>query len=91
MNQQSDLLSNGKQSMISSIKSLHSERLHLQFMCEDDHYEQNKFQQWNQMISKDQQQDSDTDTDTDIEDLDQQQQVKTNFKHFFLCSIFEFT
>ena len=70
--------------MISSIKSLHSERLQLQFMCEDDHYEQNKFQQWNQMISNDEQ---DSDTDTDIEDFDQQQQVKINFRHFFMFNL----
>ncbi|UJR24021.1 hypothetical protein I4U23_026986 [Adineta vaga] len=57
MNQQSNLLSNGKQTKISSIKSLHSERLKLQFMCEDDKYEQDKFQQWNQFVTKDQQHD----------------------------------
>ncbi|CAF1144378.1 unnamed protein product [Rotaria sordida] len=67
INQQSNLLSNGKQSIISSIKSLHTERLKLQFMCEDDKYEQEIFKQSNQYlldnISIDQQ-----DTDSDIDD-----------------------
>jgi hypothetical protein len=67
INQQSDLLSNGKQSVISSIKSLHMERLKLQFMCEDDKYEQDKFQQWNQYLTIDQQ-DTDYETDSDIDD-----------------------
>ena len=63
INQQSDLLSHGKQSSVSSIKSLHSERLKLQFMCEDDKYEQEKFQQWNENADMEQQQLTDSDTD----------------------------
>jgi len=73
INQQSDLLSNGKQSIISSIKSFHTERLKLQFMCEDDKYEQEKFQQWNQYLLDNtsiDQQDTDYETDSDI-DTDQ--------------------
>ena len=63
INQQSDLLSNGKQSIISSIKSLHTERLKLQFMCEEDKYEQDKFNQYlTENISIDQQE---TDYETD--------------------------
>lgn len=55
--------SNGKQSIISSIKSLHTERLKLQFMCEDDQYEQDKFNQYlTQNLSNDQQE---TDYETD--------------------------
>jgi hypothetical protein len=71
INQQSDLLSNGKQSMISSIKSLHSERLKLQFMCEDDKYEQEKFQQWNQYLTENSsidQQETDEETDSDMDE-----------------------
>jgi hypothetical protein len=71
INQQSNLLSNGKQSIISSIKSLHTERLKLQFMCEDDKYEQDKFQQWNQHLLDNtsiDQQDTDFETDSDIDD-----------------------
>jgi hypothetical protein len=63
INQQSNLLSNGKQSIISSIKSIHTERLKLQFMCEDDKYEQQKFQHLIDNTSIDQQ-----DTDSDIDD-----------------------
>jgi hypothetical protein len=62
---------NGKQSIISSIKSLHTERLKLQFMCEDDKYEQDKFQQWNQYLINNKsidQQDTDYETDSDIDD-----------------------
>jgi hypothetical protein len=73
INQQSDLLSNGKQSITSSIKSFHTERLKLQFMCEDDKYEQEKFQQWNQYLLDNtsiDQQDTDYETDSDI-DTDQ--------------------
>ncbi|CAF1539178.1 unnamed protein product, partial [Adineta steineri] len=71
INQQSDILSNGKQSMISSIKSLHTERLKLQFMCEDDKYEQEKFQQWNQYVLENvsiDEQDTEYETDSDIDD-----------------------
>ncbi|CAF1033210.1 unnamed protein product [Rotaria magnacalcarata] len=71
INQQSDLLSNSKQSIISSIKSLHTERIKLQFMCEDDKYEQEKFQQWNQYLLKNTsigQQDIDYATDSDIDE-----------------------
>ncbi|CAF1387732.1 unnamed protein product [Adineta steineri] len=71
MNQQSDILSNGKQSMISSIKSLHTERLKLQFMCEDDKYEEEKFQQWNQYVLENisiDEQDTEYETDSDIDD-----------------------
>ncbi len=71
INQQSNLLSNGKQSIISSIKSLHTERLKLQFMCEDDKYEQDKFQEWNQYLLNNpsiDQQDTDFETDSDIDD-----------------------
>ncbi|CAF4945696.1 unnamed protein product, partial [Rotaria sp. Silwood1] len=71
INQQSDLLSNGKQSIISSIKSLHTERIKLQFMCEDDKYEQEKFQQSNQYLLNNittDQQDTDYETDSDIDD-----------------------
>jgi hypothetical protein len=63
--------SNGKQSIISKIKSLHTERLKLQFMCEDDKYEQDKFQQWNQYLFDNtsiEEQDTDCETDTDIDD-----------------------
>ena len=50
---------------------MHSERLKLQFMCEDDKYEQEKFQQWNQHLienSSMNQQETDEETDTDIDD-----------------------
>ncbi|CAF3824985.1 unnamed protein product, partial [Rotaria magnacalcarata] len=69
INQQSHLLSNSKQSIISSIKSLHTERLKLQFMCEDDKYEQEKCQQWNQHLLNNKlpdQRDIDYATDSDI-------------------------
>lgn len=75
INQQSDLLLNGKQSIMSSITSLHTERFKLQFMCEDDKYEQDKFQQWNQYLTENRladQQDTDCETDTDIDDDDDQ-------------------
>jgi hypothetical protein len=62
---------NGKQSVISNIKSLHTERVKLQFMCADDKYEQEKFQQWNQHLLDNtsfDQQDTDVETDSDIDD-----------------------
>ena len=71
INQQTDLLSNGKQSIISSIKSIHTERLKLQFMCEEDKYEQEKFQQWNQHLTDNismDEQDTDYQTDSDLDE-----------------------
>jgi len=71
INKESELLSNGKESIISSIKSLHNQRLKLQFMCEDDKYEQNKFQQLNQYLLDNtsiDQQDTDYQTDSDQDD-----------------------
>ena len=40
-NEQNQLFSQGKQSLITTIKSFPSDRLRLQFLCEDDLYEQN--------------------------------------------------
>ena len=81
INQQGDLLSNGKQTKISSIKSLHSERLKLQFMCEDDKYEQDKLQQWNQFLLDQQE------TASDMTD-----ELHVNIRMIlnrFLCAMFQ--
>lgn len=67
VNENSELLSKGKDSIISQIKSFHCERLHLQWMCEDDRYEQKIFQQ--RKLSKE---DQDTDYESDS-DLNHQQ------------------
>lgn len=40
-NEENHLFSQGKQSLITTIKSFPSDRLRLQFLCEDDLYEQN--------------------------------------------------
>jgi len=65
INQQSELLSSGKDSLISSFKSLHTERVQLQFMCEDDKYEQKSYFQNNptvNSIEEDKQQESEGET-----------------------------
>ena len=66
INEQGELLSNGKDSLISQIKSFHCERLHLQILCEDDQYEQKIFQQ-----SKRTREDEDTDVESDSDLVDQ--------------------
>ena len=81
INQQSALLSNGKQSVISSIKSLHIERLKLQFMCEDDKYEQEKFQEFNQYFNE---QETDYETDSDPDDILVINSNRRSFIHLFV-------
>jgi hypothetical protein len=44
VNENDQLLSNAKQSNVSSIKSFHCDRLHLQLMCEHDRYEERLFE-----------------------------------------------
>jgi hypothetical protein len=83
INEQSVLLSNGKQSIISSIKSLQTERIKLQFMCEDDKYEQDKFQKWNQHLTDNttvDEQDTD-DNETDADQDDDQVYLQLTFRH----------
>ena len=65
INEQAALLSNGKDSLISQIKSFHCERLHLQLLCEDDQYEQKIFQQSRRPIKDD---DTDYESDSDLFD-----------------------
>ena len=65
INEQAALLSSGKDSLISQIKSFHCERLHLQLLCEDDQYEQKIFQQ-----SRRPTEDEDTDYESDSDLVD---------------------
>ena len=73
INQQSAPRCNNEQWTISSIKSLHTDRLRLQFFCENDLYEQAKFQEWNRHSSvcrSTERQDDETDSDIAHDQVD---------------------
>ena len=65
INEQAQLLSSGKDSIVSQIKTFHCERLHLQIMCEDDQYEQKMFEQSNKS-SQDEDDETDYKSDSDL-------------------------